>query len=86
MPGTSSGPSRAKRRPAGVRPGPALPAAVRTLRAALVGGTPSTRVRAARTIVELALRVGDQDLEARLTAVEERLKGAAARNDVSTYS
>lgn len=53
----------------------AMPAAVSTLRAGLTGGTASTRVRAARAIVELGLRIVAGDVEERLTALEDGSSG-----------
>lgn len=46
--------------------------AVRTLRTAMVSGSPATRVRAARAVLELASKLQDDDLADRLAELERR--------------
>jgi hypothetical protein len=46
--------------------------AVQCLRAAMTNGTPATKVRAARAVLELAARLSDEDLAVRLAELERR--------------
>lgn len=46
--------------------------AVQALRVAMADGSPATRVRAARSVLEVALRISEDDFEQRLTALEGR--------------
>lgn len=46
--------------------------AVSTLREGMASGSPATRVRAARTVLEMASRWIDDDLELRITDLERR--------------
>lgn len=48
--------------------------AVSVLRAALVGGTPADRVRAARALLELGAKVTEIDLDERLRQLEEEVR------------
>lgn len=47
--------------------------AVATLRAGMASGSAATRVRAARAVLELAARLTDDDLTARLAELERRV-------------
>lgn len=48
--------------------------AVDVLRACLRDGTPATRVRAARALLELGVRVAGEDLDERLRLLEEEVR------------
>lgn len=47
--------------------------AVEALRVGLRTGTPAGRIRAARTILELGLRINEADVDHRLSALEEKV-------------
>lgn len=48
--------------------------AVDLLRTALSEGTPANRVRAARALLELGIRVGSEDLDERITELEKEVQ------------
>ncbi len=56
--------------------------AVRTLRAALTAPSAATRVRAARAILELGIKASSDDVEQRLTSLEEGI-ASWQQNEVS---
>jgi hypothetical protein len=61
-------------------------AAVETLRAALHEGSPATRVRAARALLELGIKVREADVDQRLDKIEEEVARWGVRSVVRPVS
>jgi hypothetical protein len=57
--------------------------AVAVLRAALVGGTAASRIRAARCLLELGVKVAERDLDERLDTLEAEVNRWTATNGVT---